>query len=91
MLRYDNRICSRQRQQFSYLYIFSDFAPQYHPQAGELGRAICLCERVYACVPLMDERLGSMVTAPTATSSSWLIGLLFAPQLSDPIHRKCPT
>ena len=43
------------------------------------------------CVPSMEERLGSMVTAPTATSSSWWIGLLLAPQLSDPIHRKWPT
>ncbi len=39
----------------------------------------------------MEERLGSIVTAPTATSSSWWIGLLLAPQLSDPIHRKWPT
>lgn len=39
----------------------------------------------------MEERLGNMVTAPTATSSSWWIALLLAPQLSDPIHRKWPT
>lgn len=42
-------------------------------------------------VPLMVALLGSMVTAPTAASSSWLIGLFLAPQLSEPIHRKWPT
>lgn len=42
-------------------------------------------------IPLMEERLGSMVMAPTATSSRWWMGLLLAPQLSDPIHRKWPT
>lgn len=47
------------------------------------------CPRVP--VPSIEERLGRIVTAPTATSSSWWIGLLLAPQLSDPIHRKWPT
>lgn len=42
-------------------------------------------------IPSMEERLGRIVTAPTATSSSWWIGLLLEPQLSDPIHRKWPT
>lgn len=42
-------------------------------------------------IPLMEERLGRIVIAPTATSSSWWIGLLLDPQLSDPIHRKWPT
>lgn len=42
-------------------------------------------------LPSMEERLGNMVTAPTATSSSWWMGLLLLPQLSDPIHRKWPT
>ncbi|KAG7263558.1 hypothetical protein CRUP_011496 [Coryphaenoides rupestris] len=41
-------------------------------------------------VPLMDERLGRMVMAPTAASSSWSTGPPLAPQLSDPIHRKWP-
>lgn len=47
--------------------------------------------RHWIVLPSMEERLGSMVTAPTATSSSWWMGLLLLPQLSDPIHRKWPT
>lgn len=41
--------------------------------------------------PLMVALLGRMVMAPTAASSSWWMGLFLDPQLSEPIHRKCPT
>lgn len=42
-------------------------------------------------VPLMVALFGRIVTAPTAASSSWWMGLFLAPQLSEPIHRKWPT
>lgn len=40
---------------------------------------------------MMVALFGRMVTAPTAASSSWWMGLFLAPQLSEPIHRKWPT
>lgn len=39
-------------------------------------------------LPLMVALFGRMVTAPTAASSSWWMGLFLAPQLSEPIHKK---
>lgn len=40
--------------------------------------------------PSMEALLGRMVMAPTATSSRLRTGEVFAPQLSEPTHRKWP-
>lgn len=40
------------------------------------------------CVPLMDWRLGRMVTAPSAISSWCTTGEIFEPQLSEPTQMK---
>lgn len=41
-------------------------------------------------IPLMDCRLGRMVTAPSAISSWFRIGVILDPQLSEPTQMKWP-
>lgn len=43
-----------------------------------------------SAVPLIDWRLGRMVTAPSAISSCCTTGEIFEPQLSEPTQMKCP-
>lgn len=43
---------------------------------------------VGASLPLMDWRLGRIVTAPSAISSWWSTGEILEPQLSDPTHKR---
>lgn len=45
---------------------------------------------VVSGIPLMDCRLGRMVTAPSAISSWFRMGEILEPQLSDPTQMKCP-
>lgn len=60
------------------------------PRKERKGRRSWI-EDLQTNVPLMVTLFGRIVTAPTAASSSWWMGLFLAPQLSEPIHRKWPT